>query len=747
MHWLQSLDVGLFRFVNQSLSNPLFDGVMPWLSGNAMFVPLLLLGGVALIWRWRLRGLLCVVMLSLVISLGDPLVLRTLKHAVGRPRPFVALQGVRLPANSNPDRLNDGNAPNSQENGNAPTERNARPTSMPSAHAANWFAVTFVMYLYFRRSAWLLLPLAALVSFSRVYNGVHYPSDVLAGALLGAGYAAAFALGINSAWRWAGRNWFPLWWAQLPSLVRASGVPLARLQAGDQAHVENRPATIEAHWLRAGGVLIVMTLLGRWIYLASGVIGLSEDEAYQWLWSKHLALSYYSKPPLIAYTQFLGTALWGDTAFGVRFFSPLIGAVLGWLMLRWLAREVGAKTGFVMLLVVNTTPVLAAGATLLTVDSLLVLFWTAAMLAGWRAIQPDAGTKAWLWVGLWSGLAFLSKYAALFQWVCWGLFFLLSPTARRHLRRPGPYLALLISLAFTLPVVLWNHQHGWVTLEHVAMDNAKLGESWRPTLRYLYDFVGNEFGIWNPVFFVGALWAAVGFWRCHRSDARMTCLFSMGAPVFVACLLYTLHSRVQANWPATSVLPLLCLMVIYWGERWRSGARFVKPALLGGLALGLAALVVMHDTDAVEKITGYPLPTRFDPLVRVRGWKDAAEVVGRARARLLAEGKPVFLIGGHYGIASLVAFHLPEARAAITTEPLVFSRPSPRPANQFHLWPGYEHRPGQNAIFFAERNQPRPAPEMLISQFETVTDLGLHHALHRGRVFHTLQLFECRNLR
>ena len=71
-------------------------------------------------------------------------------------------------------------------------------------------------------------------------------------------------------------------------------------------------------------------------YIGSGKIELSEDEAYQWLWSKHPALSYYSKPPLIAYTQFLGTHLWGDTEFGVRFFSPVIAAVLSLLVLRFL---------------------------------------------------------------------------------------------------------------------------------------------------------------------------------------------------------------------------------------------------------------------------------------------------------------------------------------------------------------------------------------------------------------------------
>jgi hypothetical protein len=46
-------------------------------------------------------------------------------------------------------------------------------------------------------------------------------------------------------------------------------------------------------------------------HLASGIIELSEDEAYQWVWSKHLAMSYYSKPPMIAATVIIfGRTRW-----------------------------------------------------------------------------------------------------------------------------------------------------------------------------------------------------------------------------------------------------------------------------------------------------------------------------------------------------------------------------------------------------------------------------------------------------
>src|SRR5882672_4869006 len=96
-------------------------------------------------------------------------------------------------------------------------------------------------------------------------------------------------------------------------------------------------------WLPLGYLLIFALLVFRLAYIASGTIELSKDEAYQWLWSKHLALSYYSKPPGIALIQFAGTSLWGDTQFGVRFFSPVCAAILSLVMLRFMARVAGAR--------------------------------------------------------------------------------------------------------------------------------------------------------------------------------------------------------------------------------------------------------------------------------------------------------------------------------------------------------------------------------------------------------------------
>ncbi len=722
MDWPQSLDVTLFRLVHEQLRNPFLDQVLPFFSSNLLFAPALLISAVFLVWKGGARGRVFVAMLTLIILVGDGLICNALKHAVGRARPFTVLENVQ------------------------PLVGRGGSGSMPSSHAANWFAAATVGFIYFRRSLWWVIPVALLIGFSRVYLGVHYPSDVLVGALLGVGYASGIVLILNRVWETAGKSWFPRWQSRFPSLIN----PVVNTAADEPAEdfaTAHASAMTQSHWVRLGYVLIGVMFFFRLAYLASGKIELSEDEAYQWVWSKHLALSYYSKPPMIAFTQFVGTNLWGDTELGVRYFAPVIAAVMGLLLLRFFAREVDARAGFWLLLIVTVTPLLAVGATLMTIDPLSVLFWTAAMLSGWRAVRDDS-TRLWLWTGLWIGLGFLSKYTALFQLLCWAVFFALWKPARPQLRRPGPYLAIIVVALCALPVLIWNAQHGWVTVSHLAnRGGLQRPWEWQRSISFLRDFLLAETALLNPVFFGATVWAALAFWKARPRDPLAVFLFSMGAPLFLFYAAYTLRSRVHANWIAPAVLPLFCLMVLYWHHRWKTGMGSSKRWLTCGLVFGFVAVVLMHDTNLIAKVAGRPLPPGKDPLVRVRGWRETARLVGEERKKLLAEGKPVIVIGDHYGITGLLSFYLPEAKRRVAVDPIVFYQSSDTPENQFFFWPGYRKRKGENAIFVQTSKEPAPAPDRIQKQFASVEDMGVRDIIYRGRVIHHIQLFACRGLR
>jgi undecaprenyl-diphosphatase len=159
--FLQNIDTWLFYAVNHGLSNPLFDKIMPIVTNGENWLLLYLFFIVQLLWKGGARGRIAIAAIFLTIIISDPLNSRLLKELFERERPCRALEGVFQLVGCGGGK------------------------SFPSSHATNTFAAAVVLSHYYRKFTWLLFAIAATVAFSRVYVGVHYPFDVIAGALVG----------------------------------------------------------------------------------------------------------------------------------------------------------------------------------------------------------------------------------------------------------------------------------------------------------------------------------------------------------------------------------------------------------------------------------------------------------------------------------------------------------------------------------------------------------------------------------
>ncbi len=730
MELFASGDQTLFQWFNRGWVNPVFDVLMPILSGNPLFKPGLGLLAFALFWKGGRRGICFALMLAATLAVGETGT-GILKRTFGRPRPYVTLPDTRMLAGKG---LNG---------------------SMPSGHAAIWAGAAMVAAAYYPRTRKVLVPLAAGVGISRMYVGVHYPSDVAAGWAWGAFYGWCLPRFFNAAWQTVGTRWFPLWHRKFPSLLRVEQAPVPGTAASGD---ETAAAELDSHWRRLTWVAIGGLLAARLGYLASAVIELSEDEAYQWLWSKHPDLSYYSKPPLIAYAQWIGTHLWGDRELGVRFLAPVLSAATAWGLSGFVARWAGWRTGFFLVAILTSMPLLSVGSIILTVDALTVAFWTLAMVAGWKALEKDC-TGWWAVTGVGLMGTFLSKYFSPFLIAGFAAFFWVHPPARKQLRRPGPWLALAMNALALVPVVLWNSRHGWITLTHLQQ-RGSLDQRWTFRPQFLPEFIAATLGLMNPVFLVGVILALIGFWRWRRSlggsttpDAEtrhrlLSYVLCFGVPVFLFYLAYTLRSRVQPNWVATAFAPLAVFAVLWWEMRHRAGNRTGLTLLRWGVGIGLPLVVLLHETNLVLKLTGHPLPVAIEPLVRVRGHREAAAMIRKEREQLLKEGRPVMVVADHYGWAGQLSFYMDGPGPVVAKAPTVTVLESARPINQVWFWPEYRYssRPGITVLYVHPEGR-TGLDASWATRFESVTDLGVREVEYRGRVFHRLHLYACRNQR
>src|SRR5437870_6923070 len=162
------------------------------------------------------------------------------------------------------------------------------------------------------------------------------------------------------------------------------------------------------------------------------------DEAHYWMWSERLAPAYFSKGPGIAFAMRASTAIFGANEFGVRFFSPVLAAGTSLLMFYFARRLFSASAGLCTVLALNVTPIFNIGAFLMTIDSLSVFFWLAAMFTFWLALERSP-RFSWHWplTGLLVGLGFLSTYTNALELVSIFLVLALAPRFGRRFKLPA----------------------------------------------------------------------------------------------------------------------------------------------------------------------------------------------------------------------------------------------------------------------------------------------------------------------
>ena len=386
-------------------------------------------------------------------------------------------------------------------------------------------------------------------------------------------------------------------------------------------------------WLGVAALIAAMTVL-RVIY--ASVIDLRTDEAYYWTWSKENVLCFLDHPPMIAWFIRFGTAIFGDTNFGVRF-AGILAMLVTQLLLADIVRRVTHDVRAVVLALLMPEAALYYGLLMAKVSpDIAVIPFAVAMVWALIRLSESGDGRWWLAAGLFAGLALLSKFTVVMLVPAVLAFMLVPDWRRRWLLSPYPWAAALIAVAVFLPVLIWNAQNEWASFRFQFVRATATHEL---SLRTVGDYIGLQFGLVGfillPVVLSGV---ALTAWRGYRRGDAVAILLSTAVIVPFGYFFWkSLTLRVGDTWPMfmwpigfAAVAINIAMLPREGFPPWmiRSTIAWANAAIVSGIAF--VVLVFLYYVAAPWNFIG-----KADPIGGEAGYE---QVVKRAQAELQKAG-------------------------------------------------------------------------------------------------------------
>jgi 4-amino-4-deoxy-L-arabinose transferase-like glycosyltransferase len=428
------------------------------------------------------------------------------------------------------------------------------------------------------------------------------------------------------------------------------------------------------------------------VLLFAGV-ELYEDEAYYWLWSRHLAFGYFDHAPMVAWMiRASSTLLPGE--LGVRLACVICGAlavILAALIARELSRD--ERAPLIAALLAAAAPMLILTGGLAQPDAPATAAYA---LLCWCLCQ--ARGPGWLLAGAAWGLALLSKYPAYFLAPGLAVLFLWDRTFRAELKTKWPWLGGVVTVLVFLPNLWWNAQHDFVTFTF-GVRRAFGGHT---SVGRLLELAG--------ALLVGAgpIAATVGIVTLVRASTPAARRLAVAILVPIGCFAGSAVLRgIEPNWPAL-LYPGLCAAAAAAlsdiGAWWRT--RLVVGSVAFGCVLAAVAAAELRHPRLLS-------PDR-PPLRRIVGGRDVAakvhQVVGSATDH--------FIIPSRYQLAASLAFYGGWRRFGPS-----YNRPS-----QLDIW----------------QDKPRPDEPIVVVSYERVDPAAVERLGLVGRSLDAVVVVEWR---
>ncbi|MBC9910654.1 ArnT family glycosyltransferase [Chitinophaga varians] len=265
-----------------------------------------------------------------------------------------------------------------------------------------------------------------------------------------------------------------------------------------------------------------------------------DDEAYYWVYSRHMDWGYFDHPPMIALLIKMGYGIFHNE-LGVRLFIVLINTATLWIT----SRLIASKDNILFYLIMGSMGAMQIGG-MLAVPDLPLIFFAAVYFWAYRYFLASQNWRNTLLLGVAMALMFYSKYHGV-------LLVFFTVLSNMNLLRVGKFwAACIITTILFFPHIYWQYTHGFPSLQyHLVERNASSYD-----ITYTLDYLGGQLLLFGPL--LGWLLLYYAF-RCPIQNTFERALKFCLIGVLVFFGISTFKGRVEANWTVMVFTPVVIL--------------------------------------------------------------------------------------------------------------------------------------------------------------------------------------------
>ena len=330
--------------------------------------------------------------------------------------------------------------------------------------------------------------------------------------------------------------------------------------------------------------------------LPAAIIELGNDEVYYWTYALFPDWSHFDHPPMVGLTiQLFTLNLTIQTEFFVRLGSLILSSVNIILLFQLVKRIYSVEAAYISSLLFTASIYfnIICGLFIMP-DTPQIFFIMLALYYGIPAITANNHTKGdslkIILFGLFTGLAFLSKYHALFLWFGFGLYILFHD--RRWLKRPSLYVSIFVTLLVMIPVIYWNINNNFISFtfheSRIGLFNSQI------RLQSFLPFIFGQFIYQNPVLSIIYILTLFSIYKKGR-DRLSACdklLLYLSLPLILIFTLSSLFNDTFPHWTGPAFIGLIILSSGWLNEKLTANRNKVINSLLGANALVIIAIVI-----------------------------------------------------------------------------------------------------------------------------------------------------------